>query len=77
MKKLLLTASGLFLAVSLYIGVNSYKNLNSETDLLLANVEALTRTEIDPKCKGCSTVETVFCCNLYVNGVPFELDFRL
>lgn len=43
MKKLLLTASGLFLAASLYIGVNSYKNIHSGTNMLLVNVEALTQ----------------------------------
>ncbi len=45
MKKLLLTASGIFLAASLYIGINSYKNINSVSDLLLANVEALAGGE--------------------------------
>lgn len=45
MKKLLLTASGIFLAASLYIGINSYKNINSVSDLLLANVEALADGE--------------------------------
>ena len=45
MKKLILTASGIFLVASMYIGVNSYKNLNSGTDLLLANVEALSDGE--------------------------------
>ena len=45
MKKSILAASGLFLAASMYIGVNSYKNLNSGTDLLLANVEALSDGE--------------------------------
>ena len=49
MKKLLLTASGIFLAASLYIGINSYKNINSVSDLLLANVEALATAELsDP-----------------------------
>ena len=46
MKKLLLTASGIFLAASLYIGINSYKNISSGTDLLLANVEALADGEL-------------------------------
>lgn len=78
MKKLILAASGIFLAASLYIGINSYKNINSETDLLLTNVEALTRTEIDPKCRGCATSpETVFCCYLDVNGVLFKLYYTL
>ncbi|MDD4032078.1 MAG: hypothetical protein PHS48_02405 [Bacteroidales bacterium] len=45
MKKLLLTASGIFLVASMYIGINSHKNLNAATDLLLANVEALTWVE--------------------------------
>ncbi|MDD4032658.1 MAG: hypothetical protein PHS48_05365 [Bacteroidales bacterium] len=43
MKKLLLAASGFFLAASLYMGVNSYKNINSGTDLLLVNVAALAQ----------------------------------
>ena len=52
MKKLLLTASGIFLAASLYIGINSYKNINSGTNLLLANVEALAGGEIGGDCSG-------------------------
>jgi len=57
MKKLLLTASGIFLAASLYIGINSYKNINSVSDLLLANVEALADDESAGPCtQGCKQI---------------------
>ena len=76
MKKLILTASGIFLVASMYIGVNSYKNLNSGTDLLLANVEALSDGEqiyegyknrvlgLVPGCKKASN----FICDLSGNS---------
>ena len=45
MKKIIITASGLLFAVSLYVGVNAYTNFNLANDLLLNNVEALTNNE--------------------------------
>ncbi|MDD4031784.1 MAG: hypothetical protein PHS48_00900 [Bacteroidales bacterium] len=45
MRKKLLTASGLLLTAALYIGINSYQNVNSLGNLFLANVEALTINE--------------------------------
>ena len=45
MKKIIFTASSLIFAVSLYVGVNAYKNSNYANNLLLVNVEALTTPE--------------------------------
>ena len=45
MKKIIITASGLLFAASLYVGVNAYTNSNLANDLLLSNVEAMTRGE--------------------------------
>ena len=59
MKKLLLTALGIFLAASLYIGINTYKNINSVSDLLLANVEALADDE-DPGSHNHGPTDTNF-----------------
>ena len=56
MKKLLLAASGIFLATSIYIGVNTHKNINSVGDLLLSNVEALTQTGEADMCARIWTV---------------------
>jgi len=45
MKKIIITASGLLFAASLYVGINAYTNSNPVNDLLLANIEALARNE--------------------------------
>jgi hypothetical protein len=45
MKKIIITASGLLFAASLYVGVNAFKNTNLANNLLLANIEALALDE--------------------------------
>ena len=42
MKKIIITASGLLFAASMFIGISSYCNINFANNLLLSNVEALT-----------------------------------
>ena len=50
MKKIIITVSGLILAASLFVGINTYKNSHSVSDLLLANVEALADGESGSGC---------------------------
>ena len=45
MKKIIITASGLLFAASMFMGINAYKNISSLGNLFLANVEALTINE--------------------------------
>lgn len=77
MKKLLLMAGSLVFVASLYLGMDSYKNLNSDRDMLLSNVEALATYENFEACINCSTRNTrEACCTMMINGGEPKVLYR-
>lgn len=74
MKKKIFGAA-LIAAMALAAGwnFNQSKNEVELSDLVLANADALTRSEIGKKCGGCSTSNSYYCCTLTLNGRTFTL----
>ena len=76
MKKQLVVAAIVALTgVGSYLGYRSTTPTNAgESDLLLANAEALADGEIPEKCKGCATNFTGdYCCTIIISGTSFKL----
>lgn len=74
MKKNLFFASvALIAAVSTAIGMYGVGS-DSASPMRLANIEALSRSEIGSACGGCSTsYNGAECCTIELNGVSFTL----
>lgn len=64
MKKVIYVVSCIAIAIAVILGVNKFNSRELvSNDLLMENVEALTRGEVDGSSKGCSTGIT------YVNNM--------
>lgn len=57
------------MAVAGYGVYLSQNRVNDLSELELANVEALARSELGEKCGGCSTKYSTYCCTLIIEGV--------
>ena len=74
-KNLVVAAIVAMVGVGGFLGYRSITHTNIvESDLILANAEALSDGEIPDKCKGCATNYTGdYCCTIIISGTSFKL----
>lgn len=77
-KKIILSATAtLAAAVTVAITIDSSNIENDFSKLEMANIEALSESEIGRECGGCRTdYPGRYCCTLYIGGLPWVFYHR-